>query len=101
MALWYCLLISSFFVIVLDEPPKLKHDEPGLLSMALADRDVCGSVFNIMFKANQNFDKLFHFHIYVFLLVHGDVAYECLYLIDLDLWLINEVHFGILPIQSI
>ena len=51
--------------------------------MALADRDVCGSVFNIMFKANQNFDKLFHFHIYVFLLVHGDVAYECLYLIDL------------------
>ncbi|KAL2897804.1 Peptidyl-prolyl cis-trans isomerase CYP95 [Bienertia sinuspersici] len=40
-----------------DESPKLKHDEPGLLSMSVADRDIRGSIFNLVFKANQNLDR--------------------------------------------
>lgn len=43
--------------IVLDETPKLKHDEPGLLSMMIADRDVFGSHFGITFKANPHLDR--------------------------------------------
>lgn len=41
-----------------DEPPKLKHDEPGLLSMATADRDERGSLFSVTFSANRSLDRL-------------------------------------------
>ncbi|GMQ03183.1 hypothetical protein CsSME_00049077 [Camellia sinensis var. sinensis] len=41
-----------------DEPPsKLKHDERGLLSMAVADRDARGSLFIITFEANHQLDR--------------------------------------------
>ncbi|GMP94624.1 hypothetical protein CsSME_00044022 [Camellia sinensis var. sinensis] len=41
-----------------DEPPsKLKHDERGTLSMAVADRDERGSLFIITFKANYRLDR--------------------------------------------
>ncbi|KAI8569041.1 hypothetical protein RHMOL_Rhmol02G0247300 [Rhododendron molle] len=43
---------------LIDEPPsKLKHDQRGLLSMALADRDARGSLFIITFKANHHLDR--------------------------------------------
>ncbi|KAJ6361387.1 hypothetical protein OIU78_001926 [Salix suchowensis] len=37
--------------------PKLKHDEPGLLSMSIADRDALGSQFIITFRANHHLDR--------------------------------------------
>lgn len=37
--------------------PKVKHDEPGLLSMATADRDTRGSLFNVTFRANHQLDR--------------------------------------------
>ncbi|OWM75187.1 hypothetical protein CDL15_Pgr017430 [Punica granatum] len=40
-----------------DESPKLKHEEPGLLSMSIADRDDFGSHFGITFKANHHLDR--------------------------------------------
>ena len=40
-----------------DESPRLKHDEPGLLSMEIADRDAVGSQFIITFKANHHLDR--------------------------------------------
>ncbi|XP_059658106.1 peptidyl-prolyl cis-trans isomerase CYP95-like isoform X1 [Cornus florida] len=40
-----------------DEPPKLKHNASGLLSMAVADRDTCGSLFIVTFKANHHLDR--------------------------------------------
>ncbi|KAJ6361385.1 hypothetical protein OIU78_001926 [Salix suchowensis] len=40
-----------------DESPKLKHDEPGLLSMSIADRDALGSQFIITFRANHHLDR--------------------------------------------
>lgn len=63
-----CKLLCSFhlispsnrwnFACISDEPPsKLKHDQPGLLSMALADRDARGSLFIITFKANHHLDR--------------------------------------------
>ena len=48
---------SSCSVIFSEESSKLKHDEPGLLSMAVADLDTRGSVFNIIFKPDQNLDR--------------------------------------------
>jgi len=43
--------------IIAEESSKLKHDEPGLLSMSAADRDVRGSIFSLTLKANHNFDR--------------------------------------------
>ncbi|KAL0323929.1 UNVERIFIED_CONTAM: Peptidyl-prolyl cis-trans isomerase CYP95 [Sesamum calycinum] len=40
-----------------DESPKLKHDGPGLLSMAIADRDERGSLFSVTFKADRRLDR--------------------------------------------
>ncbi|KAJ7958751.1 Peptidyl-prolyl cis-trans isomerase [Quillaja saponaria] len=40
-----------------DESPKRKHDEPGLLSMAIADRDTLGSHFLITLKADHHLDR--------------------------------------------
>ncbi|KAB5553318.1 hypothetical protein DKX38_010629 [Salix brachista] len=40
-----------------DESPKLKHDEPGLLSMSIADRDALGSQFIITFRSNHHLDR--------------------------------------------
>ncbi|KAL1829352.1 peptidyl-prolyl cis-trans isomerase CYP95 [Daucus carota subsp. sativus] len=40
-----------------DERCKLLHDEPGLLSIALADRDARGSLFSITFEANHDLDR--------------------------------------------
>ncbi|KAL0312088.1 UNVERIFIED_CONTAM: Peptidyl-prolyl cis-trans isomerase CYP95 [Sesamum radiatum] len=39
------------------ESPKLKHDGPGLLSMAIADRDERGSLFSVTFKADRRLDR--------------------------------------------
>ncbi|KAK4388944.1 Peptidyl-prolyl cis-trans isomerase CYP95, partial [Sesamum angolense] len=39
------------------ESPKLKHDGPGLLSMAIADRDERGSLFSVTFKADRCLDR--------------------------------------------
>ncbi|KAL3633440.1 hypothetical protein CASFOL_022202 [Castilleja foliolosa] len=39
------------------ESPKLKHDGPGLLSMAIADRDEKGSLFAVTFKADHRLDR--------------------------------------------
>lgn len=35
----------------------LKHDGPGLLSMAITDRDERGSLFLVTFKADHHLDK--------------------------------------------
>lgn len=40
-----------------DESPKLRHDEPGLLSMAVAERDKLGSHFHITFRPNHHLDR--------------------------------------------
>lgn len=42
-----------------DESPKHRHDGPGLLSMAIADRDERGSLFSITFKADHHLDRFF------------------------------------------
>lgn len=41
----------------------MKHDGPGLLSMAIGDRDERGSLFSVTFKANNHLDR---FVIYLF-----------------------------------
>jgi len=40
-----------------DESPKLRHEETGLLSMSIADRDKFGSHFHITFRPNQQLDR--------------------------------------------
>ncbi|KAL6524175.1 hypothetical protein OROMI_031270 [Orobanche minor] len=40
-----------------DESPKLKHDGPGLLTMAIDDRDERGSLFYVTFKADHRLDR--------------------------------------------
>ncbi|KAL8113571.1 uncharacterized protein LOC141663981 isoform X1 [Apium graveolens] len=40
-----------------DERSKLLHDQPGLLSMNIADRDTRGSLFSITFEANHDLDR--------------------------------------------
>lgn len=45
------------FVYIADERPKLLHDERGLLSMAIADRDTRGSLFSITFEANHQLNR--------------------------------------------
>ncbi|KAL9267395.1 Peptidyl-prolyl cis-trans isomerase CYP95-like protein [Drosera capensis] len=40
-----------------DESVKLKHDEPGLLSMSIADRGERGSIFTLTFKATPSLDR--------------------------------------------
>ncbi|XP_014519034.1 peptidyl-prolyl cis-trans isomerase CYP95 isoform X2 [Vigna radiata var. radiata] len=51
-----------------DESPVLKHDAPGLLSMAIANRDTLGSHFIITLKADHHLDGN---HVVFGKLVHG------------------------------
>ncbi|EPS68763.1 hypothetical protein M569_06004, partial [Genlisea aurea] len=44
-------------LLPLNESAKLKHDGPGLLSMAIADRDERGSIFSITLKADHHLDR--------------------------------------------
>lgn len=48
---------SGDWVFFPDEPPRLKHEGAGLLSMPIADRDSLGSHFIITFAANHNLDR--------------------------------------------
>jgi len=64
-------LFSSYKLylwFISDESPRLKHDGPGLLSMAVADRDMLGSHFTLTFKADPHLDRfafltLFQWHL--------------------------------------
>ncbi|GJT87522.1 peptidyl-prolyl cis-trans isomerase CYP95-like protein isoform X1 [Tanacetum coccineum] len=40
-----------------DESSKMKHDAPGLLTMAIADRDSRGSLFSVTLGANRHLDR--------------------------------------------
>lgn len=51
------MVTSGFCGAIADESPKLKHVEPGLLSMSIADRDALGSQFIITFRANHHLDR--------------------------------------------
>ncbi|XP_041021219.1 LOW QUALITY PROTEIN: peptidyl-prolyl cis-trans isomerase CYP95-like [Juglans microcarpa x Juglans regia] len=50
------------------ESPSLKHDGPGLLSMAIADRDTLGSHFIVTFEADRHLDRK---HVVFGKLAHG------------------------------
>ncbi|KAG6643821.1 hypothetical protein CIPAW_08G013200 [Carya illinoinensis] len=50
------------------ESPSLKHDGPGLLSMAIADQDTLGSHFIITFEADRHLDRK---HVVFGKLAHG------------------------------
>lgn len=55
------------FYFASDESPKLKHNEPGLLSMPVALRDSLGSQFIITFEANHSLDRFFLFFYFFYL----------------------------------
>lgn len=50
--------VNYHLSVISDESSKLKHDAPGLLTMAIADRDSRGSLFNVTFGANRHLDRL-------------------------------------------
>ncbi|VFR01819.1 unnamed protein product [Cuscuta campestris] len=53
------MLLDICFLSYNDESPKLKHDSPGLLSMAIADRDTRGSLFTITLNEAHHLDRKF------------------------------------------
>lgn len=55
----------------------LKHDGPGLLSMAITDRDERGSLFLVTFKADHHLDKFVFLFPFFVLSVFYDL-YLCL-----------------------
>ncbi|KAK6158803.1 hypothetical protein DH2020_006117 [Rehmannia glutinosa] len=48
---------QKYVFMFVDESPKLKHDGPGLLTMAIDDRDERGSLFYVTFKADHHLDR--------------------------------------------
>lgn len=58
---WFLVLqicwVTIVWYAVSDESPSLKHDGPGLLSMAISDRDALGSHFLITFQADHHLDR--------------------------------------------
>lgn len=75
--------ISAAYVYTIfnvsDESPKLKHDGPGLLSTAIADRDSRGSLFTVTFGANHHMDRFFLFNYFMLYLFYNFIicaAYE-------------------------
>ncbi|KAH1212845.1 Peptidyl-prolyl cis-trans isomerase CYP95 [Glycine max] len=50
-------LEEKAYMVPSSQSPRLKHDGPGLLSMAVADRDMLGSHFTLTFKADPHLDR--------------------------------------------
>lgn len=65
---YYFELVIIKICYISDESSKLKHDAPGLLTMAIADRDSRGSLFNVTFGANRHLDRFAHLCCYNFML---------------------------------